>query len=534
MCGDSTNQGGYARSFLLKESGVPAQRIAMRRIREILRLKNECALTYSQIARALGMSKGSVANYLSLAEAAGLTLQGAAALDDVALLAKLQPERQVIAKYAVHDFALVHRELKRKGVTLQLLWEEYRDAAQGVPYSRSRFCERYLQFVRSLRRSMRQSHVAGEKLFVDYAGQTVPVIDTSSGEERRAHVFVAVWGASNFTYAEATWRETKADWIAAHVNALAYAGGVPALLVPDNPKALISEANRYEPEPNRTYQALAEHYGCAVLPARPYKPRDKAKVEAGVQLVERWILARLRQRRFYGLAELNAAIGELLEDLNNRPFQKLDGSRRSWFELLERPALRPLPPMPFEYAEFKRARVSRLDYHVEFERHYYSVPHTLVGEEVELRVTHTIVEVLYHHRRVASHARSSVRGGYTTVPEHMPASHRAHRAWTPQRLLQWAGSIGVATQSVVKRILDTKPHPEQGYRACLGLLALARKYGEHRLDAACKRALAIDAPSRKSVASILAHGLDQQPLPHSLFGAELPVHGNVRGPKYYH
>ena len=304
--------------------------------------------------------------------------------------------------------------------------------------------------------------------------------------------------------------------------------------MPDNPKALISEANRYEPEPNRTSQALAEHYGCAVLPARPYKPRDKAKVEAGVQLVERWILARLRQRRFYGLAELNAAIGELLEDLNNRPFQKLDGSRRSWFELLERPALRPLPPMPFEYAEFKRARVSRLDYHVEFERHYYSVPHTLVGEEVELRVTHTIVEVLYHHRRVASHARSSVRGGYTTVPEHMPASHRAHRAWTPQRLLQWAGSIGVATQSVVKRILDTKPHPEQGYRACLGLLALARKYGEHRLDAACKRALAIDAPSRKSVASILAHGLDQQPLPHSLFGAELPVHGNVRGPKYYH
>jgi transposase len=300
---------------------------------------------------------------------------------------------------------------------------------------------------------------------------------------------------------------------------------------------LISEANRYEPEPNRTYQALAEHYGCAVLPARPRKPRDKAKVEAGVQLVERWILARLRNRRFFRLAELNAAIGELLEVLNNRPFQKLEGSRRSWFELLERPAVRPLPPAPFEYAEFKRARVSRLDYHIEFERHYYSVPHALVGQDVELRVTRSTVEVLYHHRRVASHPRSAVRGGYTTLPEHMPASHRAHQAWTPQRLLRWAASIGAATQSVVGHILESKPHPEQGYRACLGMLALARKFGERRLEAACVRAVAISAPSRKSVASILANGLEQQPLQRSLYddaAPQLPVHGNLRGPKYYH
>ena len=515
---------------------MPAQRIAMRRIREVLRLKDECALTYSQIARALGISKGSIANYLSTAETAGLTHQVATALDDAALMARLHPQRYVVAKFAAPDFALVHRELKRKGVTLTLLWEEYRDSAQGVPYSRSRFYERYQEFVRTLRRSMRQTHVAGEKLFVDYAGQTVPVIDTTSGEVRRAHVFVAVWGASNYTYAEATWSETKVDWIGAHVNALTYAAGAPALLVPDNPKALICEANRYEPEPNRTYQAFAEHYGCAVLPARPRKPRDKAKVEAGVQLVERWILARLRHRRFYTLAELNAAISELLEDLNHRPFQKLEGSRRSWFELLERPAIRPLPLTPFEYAEFKKAKVSRLDYHIEFDHHYYSVPHTLVGQEVELRVTRSTVEVLYHHRRVASHARSAVRGGYTTVSEHMPAAHRAHQAWTPQRLLRWAGTIGAATQSVVTHILDTKPHPEQGYRACLGMLALARKYSNHRLEAACARAVALGAPSRKSVASILAHGLDQQPLQRSLYDAapELPAHGNLRGPKYYH
>jgi len=255
-----------------------------------------------------------------------------------------------------------------------------------------------------------------------------------------------------------------------------------------------------------------------------------------VLLVERWILARLRHRRFFSLAELNAAIGELLEDLNNRPFQKLEGSRRSWFELLERPVIRPLPPTPFEYAEFKRARVSRLDYHVEFEHHYYSVPHALVGQEVELRVTRSTVEVLYHHRRVASHARSWVRGGYTTVPEHMPASHRAHQTWTPQRLIGWAGRIGAATEQLVTHILESKPHPEQGYRACLGMLALARKYGNARLEAACARALHLDARTRKSVASILANGLDQQPLQRSPNddARQLPVHDNVRGAKYYH
>jgi len=515
---------------------VPAPRIAMRRIREVLRLKDECGLTYSQIARSLRISKGSVANYLRSAEAAGLSHQEAEKLDDAALTARLAPRHPAVPKFAAPDFALVHRELKRKGVTLTLLWEEYRGTAQGVPYSRSRFFERYQDFVGTLRRSMRQTHVAGEKLFVDYAGQTVPVIDAASGEVRRAHVFVAVWGASNFTYAEATWSETKRDWISAHVNAFAYAAGVPALLVPDNPKALIAEANRYEPEPNRTYQALAEHYGCAVLPARPRKPKDKAKVEAGVQLVERWILARLRHRRLFSLAELNAAIRELLEDLNNRPFQKLEGSRRSWFELLERPVIRPLPPTPFEYAEFKRAKVSRLDYHIEFERHYYSVPHQLVSQEVELRVTRGTVEVLYHHRRVASHARSAVRGGYTTVPEHMPAAHRAHQTWSPQRLIAWAGSIGAATETVVAHILATKPHPEQGYRACLGMLALARKYGAARLEAACARAVHLGANSRKSVASILARGLDRQPLQGSLYDEipQFPAHANVRGPQYYH
>jgi transposase len=347
---------------------------------------------------------------------------------------------------------------------------------------------------------------------------------------------VAVLGASNYTYAQATWSQELPEWIGSHVRCFEFLGGVPEIVVPDNLKSAVTHAHRYEPELNPTYRELARHYGVAVIPARAARPRDKAKAEAGVQLVERWILARLRHRRFYSLAELNAAIGTLLEDLNNRPFQKLQGSRRSWFETLERPVLRPLPPLPFEYAEFKRAVVSRIDYHVEFERHYYSVPHALVGQEIELRVTRTTVEALYRNRRIASHARSAVRGGYTTVPEHMPASHRAHHEWSPQRLIGWAGTIGEATQRVVMHILETKSHPEQGYRACLGMLALAKKYGNARLEAACARAVAIGAKSRKSVASILANGLETQPAQHSLYDETpaLPAHANLRGPKYYH
>ena len=514
---------------------MPAQRIAMRRIREVLRLKHECDLSFGQIARALHVSKGTVSNYLSVAEAAGITHEVASGLDDSALIARLYPQRYVYRQFAVPEFAQVHRELKRKGVTLQLLWEEYREGAQGVPYSRSRFCERYLAFVGTLRRSMRQTHVAGEKLFVDYAGPTVPIYGEQADEVARAHIFVAVWGASNYTYAEATASETKIDWIRAHVNALTFFGGVPALLIPDQPRALVTRPERYEPESNRTYEALAEHYGCAILPARPGKPRDKAAVELAVQITERWVLARLRHQRFYGLAPLNAAIGELVRLLNDKPFQKLDGSRRSWFERLDRPAMRALPPAPFEYAEFKRARISRLDYHVEFNRHYYSVPHALVGQEVELRVTQSTVEVLFRNRRIASHRRSFQRGGYTTVPEHMPASHRAHREWTPQRLIHWAGTIGTATQTVVTHILETKAHPEQGYRACLGMLALERKYSRQRLEAACARAVQIRALSRKSVLSILESGLDREPLQQSLeIDAALPSHPNVRGSKYYH
>jgi transposase len=324
-----------------------------------------------------------------------------------------------------------------------------------------------------------------------------------------------------------------ADWLGAISLALEFYGGVPAMLVPDNPKALIAEADRYEPLANRTALDFAAHYATVILPARPYKPRDKAKVEVGVQVVERWILARLRHRRFFSLAELNAAIAELLVELNDRAFKKLPGSRRSTFEALDRPALRPLPATRYEVARFKPVRVN-IDYHVEIERHYYSVPHALVRQGLEARITRHTVELLHRGRRVASHALSAKRGGYTTCPEHMPASHRAHAEWTPGRLLNWAARIGPAVAALVKHLLETKPHPEQGYRACLGLLAAARKYSDARLEAACERALAIGSPTRRSVLSILAAGIDQKPLAVEDPEWQLPLHANVRGPTYYH
>jgi transposase len=375
-------------------------------------------------------------------------------------------------------------------------------------------------------------HRAGEKLFIDYCGPTVPIVDAAGGEPRRAQVFVAVLGASNYTFAEATWTQSLPDWIGSHQRALAFFGGVPALLVPDNLRAAVTKPDRYVPEPNATYLELARHYGTAILPARPYKPKYRAKAEVAVQVVERWILARLRHRTFFTLAELNGAIAALLVALNERPFQKLPGSRRSWFEQLDRPALNALPATPYEYAEWRHAKVG-IDYHIEVDKRCYSVPHALVGARVDVRLSAGMVEVLHQGKRVAAHPRQGPER-ISTVEAHLPKAHQAHRRWSPQRLLDWARAIGPATRAVVAHQLTDRPHPEHGYRACLGLLSHARGYGETRLEAACARALAIDAPSVRSITSILRQGLDQQPLAVDDEPATLPSHANVRGARYYH
>ena len=509
----------------------------MRQIRQALRLHLEAGLSYAQVARALGLGKGTVGKFMLLARAAGVDWAVAQTLSDEQLEARLyRPAVPRSSRQLEPDYAWVHQELKRPGVTLQLLWEEYQRGladAGSQAYKYTSFCIKYRAWAAALKRSMRQTHVAGERLFVDYAGQTVPVIDAASGEIRRAQVFVAVLGASNYTYACATATQNSADWVGSIIGALEFIGGVPRLIVPDQTRALIARPDRYEPAVNRLVEELCDHYDVAVLPARPAHPRDKPKVEVAVQVVERWILARLRHRRFFSLAELNAAIAELLADLNRRAFKKLPGCRASAFETLDRPQLRALPATRMAIARFKRARVN-IDYHVELDGHYYSVPHRLVRAEVELRITGTTVEVLAGHQRVAVHAYSSRRGAHTTVAEHMPASHRAHREWTPQRLIAWGEHIGAATAAVVRWQMEHRPHPEQGYRACLGLQRLARQFGAARLEAACARAMSIRSPTYRSVNSILAAGLDRNQMPAAPAQSALPLHDNVRGPDYYH
>jgi transposase len=414
-----------------------------------------------------------------------------------------------------------------------LLWEEYRAAHGEQAYGYARFCALYRQWACTQALSMRQVHIAGEKLFVDYAGPTVEVLDDSTGEIRTAQIFVAVLGASNYTYVEATWSQSLPDWIGAHTRAFAFFGGVPRIVVPDNLKSAVSQPCRYEPTLSRSYQEMAEHYGIAIIPARPHKPKDKAKVEVGVQIVERWVLAKLRHRQFTTLSELNQTIAELTQQLNAKPFKRLPGSRASQFAELDQPALQPLPADAYTFAQWKAARVN-IDYHVELDGHYYSVPYRHARQTVEIRYTVTMVEIFHERQRIASHARRYRKGAHTTLGEHMPKAHRAQQDWTPGRLLNWGQSIGPQTVAVVRWQLECKPHPEMGYRACLGLLSLAKRYGKDRLEAACERAWRIGSPTRKSVISILQKGLDQQPLLPLDARPAPPAHGNIRGADYYH
>lgn len=513
---------------------MPQKRLSMRKIKELLRLKHDCGLSCRAIARSCKMSRSAVSECLRRAELAGLSWPLPDDQDDAHLEARLYPTTTGIPndQRPLPDWPEVHQELKRhKGTTRFLLWQEYKsDHPAGYQYSR--FCDLYDQWRGRQDLVMRQVHRAGEKLFLDYAGQTVPVVDGQTGEVRQAQVFVAVFGASSYTYCEATWSQSLTDWIASHVRALRFFGGVPEVLVPDNLKAGVTSPHLYEPDLNPTYQEMARHYAVAVVPARVRRPQDKAKVEAGVLVVERWILARLRKQTFFSLSELNTAIAVLREDLNAHPFQKLAGSRLSLFEELDRPALRPLPDTPYEYAEWKKAKV-HIDYHVESSGHYYSVPSRLVGLSCEVRLTDATAEIFHRGQRVASHRRGHRRGGHTTVRAHMPEAHRQHAEWTPERLLRWAGESGDAVAEVARKLLECRPLAQQGFRSCLGVMRLGQRYGPDRLDAACRRGLATGAYSYRSLESILKNGLDQQPLVKATEQPPAIEHGNIRGADYY-
>ena len=509
---------------------MPARRLLMRKIREVLRLKHELGLSHRAIAQACAIGVGTVSLYLRRAALGGLGWPPPTELDDAALEARLFPPVVPVHDRVQPDCAYIHRELKRDGVTLQLLWEEY---AQVHPngYRRTQFCEIYRQWARRLRPSMRQVHRAGEKTFIDFSGKRPALVDPRTGEVRRVELFVAVLGASNLTYAEATATQQLPDWVDAHIRMVEYFGGTTALWVPDQLRSAITRPCRYEPGVNRTYEDLAAHYGAVVVPARPRKPKDKAAAEAAVLLAQRWILARLRDETFFGLCALNQAIRVLLDELNDRPMQKLGISRRALYEQTERPALRPLPAMRYVLAQWKQCRVN-IDYHVMVERHAYSVPFQLLREPVEVRYTTTTVEVFFKGRRVASHRRRH-DGQPSTVAEHMPSAHRAHAEWSPSRLIRWAEKVGPSTGELVTRILESRPHPEQGYKAVLGIMRLGRQHGSDRLDAACARAIALRSCRFHTVKNILATGQDRLSLEPPAETAPAPVHDNIRGADYY-
>ena len=515
---------------------MSTQRLAMRLINEVLRLKFAAHLSQRQIAAALGLGTGAVSNYLAAFARSGLDYPLAPEMDETTLASLLFPPTppDTPPSFAAPDFTDIHQQLRLKGVTRQLLWEEYVAQHRAQAYSYTQFCVRYKQWQQRLRLSMRQTHRPGEKMFVDYCGTTMDIINAATGEVTTAQIFVAVLGASNYTFAEATAAQKLEDWIGSHVRAFEFFGGVPQMVVPDNLRSAVTRACRYEPLLNQTYAALPRHYHTVALPARPYKPRDKAKVEVAVQIVTRWILARLRQQTFHSLLTLNLALRALLADLNHRPFKRLPGTRRSQFVALDQPVLQPLPATAYEYAEWRKARVG-IDYHIEVERHFYSVPAALVKREVEVRLTAQTLECFVANQRVALHARSRLAGAHSTTPEHMPKAHRAHMEWTPGRFLNWAQEIGPQTRAVVQHLLWTRPHPEMGYRSCLGLLGLAKRYSPQRLEAACQRALANGTPARRSILSILTQGLDRLPLTEQEESPETtPLqHENIRGGSYY-
>lgn len=506
----------------------------MHKIRTVLRLAG-LGLSQRQIALSCQVGQATVSDYLRMAAQAGLTWPEIADWDEDRLRTALTPSLNPAASWRKTDepdYTAIRRELQtHKHLTLQLLWQEYREQ-QPDGYGYSRYCGLYRTWLKRQDVVLRHEHRAGEKLFVDYAGDTIPIHDPATGEVRAAAVFVAVLGASSYTYAEATWTQGLADWIGAHLRAFEFFGGTTEIVVPDNLKSGVTRACRYEPDLNRTYEEMATHYDVAVIPARRMKPRDKAKVEAGVLVVERWIMAALRKRKFFSPGEVNQAIGQLLAGLNDRPFRKAKGTRRSLFEALDKPALRALPAERYQYGDWATARVN-IDYHVVFDNHFYSVPYRLVHEPVEVRSSASTVEIFHKGVRVASHVRGHAPNKATTADEHRPKSHQRYLAWTPSRILEWGRTIGPLTAELLERILASKRHPEQGFRSCLGVIRLGQEYGNQRVEAVARRALQHKTYSYKNVESMLKHNLDTLPAT----AAEPPRppldHPNIRGPKYF-
>jgi len=513
---------------------MAAERLPVRKLREIIRLRLQANLSGRGIAKSCGISPSTVAEHLGRIALAGLTWPLPRELDDDAVLERLlfPDEGRPVSNRPEPDWVWVHTELQRRHVTKMLLWQEYKEA-QPEGYQYSQFCDRYQRWARPLLATMRQAHRVGEKTFIDFSGDGIDVVHPITGVCEKAVLFIAVLGASNLTYVEPVLHQDLPTWVGCHVRAFDYFGGTTPIWVPDNPKVAVTKPSKYDPDLNPTYAELARHYEAVVIPARPRRPRDKAKVEAAVLVAERWILAVLRNRTFYSLEELRDAVAELVERLNNRPMRKLKKSRRELFEEIERAALKPLPARPYEFAEWARPRVA-FDYHVAHDSHFYSVHYSLIGERLDLRATESTVEIFRRGTRIESYPRSYAKGQYTTLKHHMPRAHLDMVDWTPERIIDWGRRVGPKTAAFLEAVMASKAHPQQGFKRCRGVLALARSYPPERLEKACARALHFRTLTYKSVEAILVHKRDQHPLP----GEEeqqrsLPLHKNLRGSRYY-
>lgn len=510
---------------------MPRKRTAMRKVRDILRLKFDAGLSYRDIGNCLSLGSSTVSEVVTRFTSSELSWPLPDDMSDSKLETFLYPAKAARRNKRLPDFIQMREELKRKGMTKLLLWQEYCQEDSATAYGYTQYCEHYQLWLKKQKRSMRQHHIAGDKLFIDYCGPTVPIISPDTGEIRyNAQIFVATLGATNYTYVEAGRSQKQEDWIMAHVRAFNYIGGVPRLLVPDNLKAAVIKAHPYAPTLNENYAKMARHYGTAIMPARPYRPKDKAKAENAVLIVERWILMRLRHHVFYTLFDLNVKIKGLMEDLNNRQQRMYPGSRKQQFEMLDKPALASLPAYPYEYIDSKRAKVSP-DYHILYEKHAYSVPNGLVGDTVTIEASANIVCIYHHNQLVAQHTRTHKDGGFTTLKEHMPHSHVKQR-FGPERLLSWAENIGVGARAVVQWHIQSRKHPEQAIKSCLAILHLTKQYGNARVEAACQKALLLERPHRTVVVNLLNN--------HKETDSQAPeqeentvTHHNIRGQHYY-
>lgn len=508
------------------------ERISMRKIKEVLRLYYEAKVSQNSIAKVVSIGRYSVQQYLLRFRASGLSWPLTEDISEEELERRLFPGKKTFSgKKPELDYEYLLREIRRPDATLGVLWEEYKQQ-NPAGYHYSYFCDLFNQYRNRVNSSMRQEHKAGEKTFVDFGDSPLKIITADTGEELATKIFVSVWGASTYMYAESSFGEGLPDWIRLNVNAVEYFGCCSKAIVPDNLKAAVNKACKYEPELNPTYAEFAEHYGTVIYPARPYKPKDKSRAETGVKLAKRWILFRLRHRVFYSLAELNEAIWELLEQFNQKPMKKFKKSRKELFEQLDQPHALSLPPTRYEFAQWKKALV-QFNYHVSYSGHEYSVPYTLIHKTVEIRASANTIEIHYRGKRIYSHLRSAINHGYTTVVSHMPPSHQQYLEWTPQRIKHWAQRYGPAVSALVEKIMESRKFPEQAYKSCLGIIRLENKFTAQRLNLACQRALEYQAFSYRSIVNILQRGLDKQPLSTTNQNQPQINHENIRGARYY-